>query len=268
MSIVEHIRELRTRIIRAVLGLTVGMVVGWITFNPVWKFLERPYCDIKTANKTQCSGGFGHTLVVTGPFDAFFLHLKIALLVGLVISSPVWLYQLWAFVAPGLYAREKKWTYAFVGSAVPLFALGGLFAYLAMGRAMGFLVSLIPPGVASTFTVDTYLSYATAMLLIFGLAFELPLVMIILNLAGVLSHEWFRKWRRVMIFLVFAFAGAFTPSPDPFSMLLLAVPCVVLVEVAEIFVWANDRRRARRGPEVDADNYRALDIDEIDADKY
>ena len=258
MSLIEHIRELRSRLLKALLGLAVGMAIGWIFFNPVWKFLERPYCNIKVDGKTQCTGQFGHTLVVNGVFDAFFLHLKIAFLVGLIVSSPVWLYQLWAFIAPGLYAREKRWTYAFVGTAVPLFALGGLFAYLAMGKAMEFFVSLIPHGVASTFTVDTYLSYATAMLLIFGLAFEIPLFMVILNLAGVLTHARFRKWRRLMIFAVFLFAAVATPSPDPFSMLLLAVPCVILVELAEVFVWANDRRRARR-PSI----YAGLDDDEI-----
>jgi sec-independent protein translocase protein TatC len=246
MSLIEHIRELRSRLLKALLGLAVGMTIGWIFFYPVWHFLERPYCNIVVDGQRQCNGQFGHTLVVNGVFDAFFLHLKIAFLVALIVSSPVWLYQLWAFIAPGLYHREKRWTYAFVGTAVPLFALGGLFAYLAMGKAMGFFVSLIPHGVAATFTVDTYLSYATAMLLIFGLAFEVPLFMVILNLAGVLTHARFRKWRRLMIFAVFAFAAVATPSPDPFSMLLLAVPCVILVELAEVFVWANDRRRARR----------------------
>ncbi len=258
MSLIEHIRELRSRLLKALVGLAIGMTLGWIFFNPVWKFLERPYCDIRLDGKPQCNGQFGHTLVVNGVFDAFFLHLKIAFLVGLIVSSPVWLYQLWAFIAPGLYAREKRWTYAFVGTAAPLFALGGLFAYLAMGKAMRFFVGLIPNGVASTFTVDTYLSYATAMLLIFGLAFEVPLVMVILNLAGVLTHARMRKWRRLMIFAVFAFAAVATPSPDPFSMLLLAVPSVVLVELAEVFVWANDRRRARR-PSM----YAGLSDDEI-----
>jgi sec-independent protein translocase protein TatC len=258
MSLIEHIRELRSRLLKALLGLAVGMTIGWIFFYPIWKFIERPYCNIKIDGKTQCNGQFGHTLVVSGVFDAFFLHLKIAFLVALIVSSPVWLYQLWAFIAPGLYAREKRWTWSFVGTAVPLFALGGLFAYLAMGKAMGFFVGLIPHGVAATFTVDTYLSYATAMLLIFGLAFEVPLFMVILNLAGVLTHARFRKWRRLILFAVFLFAAVATPSPDPFSMLLLAVPCVILVELAEVFVWANDRRRARR-PSI----YTGLDDDEI-----
>lgn len=270
MPLFEHLRELRARMLKTLLGLAAGMTFGWIFFTPIWHFLERPYCNIVINGHRQCNGQFGHTLVVTGPFDAFFLHLKIAFIVGLVVSSPVWLYQLWAFIAPGLYSRERKWTYAFVGSAVPLFGIGAVFAYFAMGHAMGFFVRLIPGGVASTFTVDTYLSYATAMLLIFGLAFELPLVMVILNLAGVITHARFRKWRRVMIFAVFAFAAVATPSPDPFSMLLLAVPCVILIELAELFTWANDRRRARRPSMYEGlsdDEISPLDFDDsVDAD--
>jgi sec-independent protein translocase protein TatC len=174
------------------------------------------------------------------------VKLKVAFVVGIIVSSPIWFYQLWAFIAPGLYRREKRWTFAFVGTAVPLFALGGVFAYLAMSRGLRFLLGLTPEGVRPLITIDTYFGYAMAMLFIFGLAFELPLVLIILNLAGAVSHAFIRKYRRIMIFLVFVFAGAATPSPDPFSMLLLAVPCVILVELAELFVWLNDRRRARR----------------------
>ncbi|HWG61489.1 MAG TPA: twin-arginine translocase subunit TatC [Streptosporangiaceae bacterium] len=248
MSIIEHIRELRNRLIKAILGLAAGMLVGWFIFNRVWTWLERPYCKIPQRNQFLGTNLHVHNcaLVVNGLFDGFFLHLKVAFVVGLIISSPIWLYQLWAFVAPGLYSREKRWTYAFVGTAVPLFALGGGFAYLAMSRGLRFLLGMVPHGAVPLITVDTYLGYATAMLLIFGLAFELPLILVILNLARVLTHERIRKWRRYMIFGVFLFAAVATPSPDPFTMLLLAVPCVVLVELAEVFAWLNDRRVARR----------------------
>jgi sec-independent protein translocase protein TatC len=268
MPLMEHIRELRTRLLKAVAGLALGMVGGWFLFNPVWSFLERPYCNIRIHNKVQCTGAFGHTLVVNAVFGGFFLHIKIALLVGLVISSPVWSYQFWSFIAPGLYIREKRWTYVFVAAAVPLFVLGSFFAYLAMGKAMGFFVHMIPNGAAATFTVDTYLSYVTAMLLIFGLAFEVPLLLVVLNLAGVLSHSFFRKHRRLLIFGVFVFAGAATPSPDWMSMLLLAVPCVVLVEVSEVAILLNDRRRARReAAELENDDISRFDSDDsVDAD--
>src|SRR5215468_375856 len=268
MSLMEHIRELRSRLLKALLGLAVGMAVGWYFFDPIWHFIERPYCNLRVDGKTQCTGQFGHTLVVNGVFDAFFLTLKISFLVGLIVSSPIWLYQLWAFVAPGLYRREKRWTFAFVGSAVPLFALGGFFAYLAMSRGLRFLLGLTPEGVKPLITIDTYFGYTLAMLLIFGIAFELPLVLVMLNMAGVVTHAFIRKWRRVMIFLVFVFAGAATPSPDPFSMLLLAIPCVILVEVAELFVWLNDRRRARREEALLAAEGLAPidDSDSVDAD--
>jgi sec-independent protein translocase protein TatC len=244
MSLIDHIRELRNRLLKALFGLGLGMVVGWIFFNPVWHFIERPYCKIPQQNRLLNTHGC--TLVVNGLFDGFFIHLKIIFVVGLLVSSPIWFYQLWAFIAPGLYARERRWTFAFVGTAVPLFALGGGFAYLAMTRGLHFLLALVPGGAVALITVDTYIGYAMAMLLIFGLAFEVPLVIVMLNAAGVLTHARIKKWRRLMIFGVFAFAAVATPSPDPFSMLLLAVPCVVLVELAEVFAWLNDRRRARR----------------------
>lgn len=241
----EHLRELRNRLIKAVLGIIAGMVVGWLLYSRAFNFIADPFCRIPIQNRVGC-GPDGHPLIVTGVFDPFFVKLKVAFVVGVIVSSPVWFYQLWAFIAPGLYRREKRWTFAFVGAAVPLFALGGVFAYLAMSRGLRFLLGLTPPDVRALITIDTYFGYAMAMLFIFGLAFELPLVLVVLNLAGAVSHAFIRKWRRVMIFLVFVFAGAATPSPDPFSMLLLAIPCVVLVELAEVFVWLNDRRRSRR----------------------
>jgi sec-independent protein translocase protein TatC len=245
MPLMEHLRELRNRLIKAVLAIILGMVVGWLIYARAFSFITGPFCRIPIQNRVGC-GPDGHPLIVTGVFDPFFVKLKVAFVVGLIVSSPVWFYQLWAFIAPGLYRREKRWTVAFVGTAVPLFALGGLFAYLAMSRGLRFLLGLTPPDVRPLITIDTYFGYAMAMLMIFGLAFELPLVLVILNMAGAVSHAFIRKYRRIMIFLVFVFAGAATPSPDPFSMLLLAIPCVILVELAELFVWWNDRRRARR----------------------
>jgi len=246
MPLMEHLRELRNRLIKGVLGIIAGMIVGWIFYKWAFNFIIGPFCRISLQGHVGCTGANGHPLIVTGVFDPFFVRLKVAFVVGLIVSSPIWFYQLWAFIAPGLYSREKRWTFAFVGAAVPLFALGGVFAYLAMSRGLRFLLGLTPPDVRPLITIDTYFGYAMAMLMIFGLAFELPLVLVVLNMAGAVSHAFIRKWRRVMIFLVFVFAGAATPSPDPFSMLLLAVPCVILVELAEVFVWLNDRRRARR----------------------
>ena len=201
---------------QGLLALARASVVGWIFFGPVWQFLERPYCRIeiharpagRPVRLQACA------LFVTGIFDAFFLHLKIAVVVGILISSPVWLYQLWAFVAPGLYRASGAGPTRSSGTAVPLFALGGGVrlpgddprpAVPARPRAG----RVAPPII----TINTYLGYAMAMLLIFGLAFEVPLTLVILNLAGVLTHERFRKWRRMMIFGVFAFAGGRHAEP-------------------------------------------------------
>jgi len=253
MPLMEHLRELRNRLVKAAAALTVGSVIGWVVYPWVWNFVKAPYCraQVKTlaAAAVHSAGSLGPhcQLYFSGVFDPLFLRLQISIAAGAIISSPVWLYQLWAFIAPGLYRRERRWAYFFVGAAIPLFAVGATIAYFAMTRGLQWLLHLTPADTIALIFINTYLSYAAAMLLIFGLAFEIPLVIVLLNMAGVLTHARFRKWRRLIIFLVFAFAAIFTPSPDPLSMLLLAVPCVVLVEAAEVFVWANDRRRAKAG---------------------
>jgi sec-independent protein translocase protein TatC len=248
MPLMEHIRELRNRIIKIAIAVTVGSVVGWFVYKYVWHFIEAPYCRIPQSKVAVTTAGKGTChLYVTSIFAGLFLKLQVSVLVGAILSSPIWLYQLWAFIAPGLYTRERRWAYWFTGVAVPLFVGGGAMAYFAMTKGLRFLLELLPTNVMPLITIDNYLSYAEAMLLIFGLAFELPLVFVLLNLAGVMTHDRFRKWRRMIIFLVFAFAAFFTPSPDPISMLLLAVPCVVLVEASEVFIWVHDRRKARQG---------------------
>jgi sec-independent protein translocase protein TatC len=261
MPLMEHIRELRNRVFKALLFITAGAIVGWYVYPHIWHFIEAPYCRLSLQTHVQVSGtGKGCQLFVTGIFDGLFLRLKIAIISGVIISGPLWLYQLWAFLAPGLYTRERRWAYFFAGAAVPLFALGGTIAYFAMTKGLRFLIALIPHGVVPIITINTYLGYAIAMLTIFGIAFELPLVFILLNLARVLTHERFARWRRMIIFGVFAFAAVATPSPDPISMLLLAVPCVLLVELAEVFAFFNDRRRARI---LAATPYPGLSPDEV-----
>ena len=143
----------------------------------------------------------------------------------MILSSPVWLYQIWAFIAPGLYAREKRWSYIFLGTAVPLFLIGVTLAYLSLGRSMHYLLGLTPSGVQNLIQVDLYMSFVMTMMLAFGIAFELPLLIVMLNLAGILTHERFRKWRRVIIFGVFLIAGMANPSPDPITMLILGGAC-------------------------------------------
>jgi len=252
MPLMEHIRELRNRVVKMTVAITVGSVAGWYLFPRVWTFIKRPYCKAQIASpvasefaKSIGAAGPHCQLYVSGIFDPLFLRLEVAVAVGVIISSPIWLYQFWAFIAPGLYKRERRWAYYFVGAALPLFAVGATIAYFAMTRGLDFLLHLTPSDTTPLIMINTYLSYAGAMLMIFGIAFEMPLVFVLLNLAGVLTHARFRKWRRVIIFLIFAFAAVFTPSPDPISMLLLALPCLFLVELTEVFAWAHDRRKGR-----------------------
>jgi sec-independent protein translocase protein TatC len=258
MPVMDHLRELRNRIVKIVLALAAGMAVGFYFFQWIWTTIERPFCHAVINGMTGCHQ-VGDQLVVNAILDPFYLRIKVAFIAGVILTCPVWLYQIWAFVAPGLYTREKRWTYTFLGVAVPLFVGGALFGYLVMPRGLHFLLGLTPNGVANLPTVNTYLSYAGLMLVGFGLCFLVPLFLITLNLVGVLTHERFRKWRRFMIFGVFLFAGIASPSPDPITMLLLAGPCVVLVEIAEVIVWNNDRRRARLHP----DPYAGLADDEL-----
>jgi len=249
MPLMDHLRELRNRVVKVASALLVGTAVGLIPaiYKRIWSFVERPFCQAVIHGSTGChKSGSSTELVFTSVFDPFMQRVEIAFFFGLIVTCPIWLYQLWAFIAPGLYRREKRWTYAFVGTAAPLFVAGAGIAYYAMSRGLGYLLGLTPSGVSNFIQVPTYLNYFVAMILGFGLAFELPLAMVILSFAGILTHERFRKWRRMIIFLVFVFAGIASPSPDPLTMMLLAVPCVVLVEVAEVVIWATDRRRASR----------------------
>ena len=245
MPLFDHLRELRNRIVKMALALIAGMIVGFIFFNPVWHVIERPLCAAVIRGQTGCNTLGVNQLVLNGPLDAFYLRVKVALIVGIILSSPVWLYQIWAFIAPGLYAREKRWRYIFLGTAVPLFLVGNLLAYLSLGRSMHFLLGLTPQHVSNLIQVDLYMSFVMTMMLAFGIAFELPLLIVMLNLAGILTHQMFRKWRRVMIFAVFLIAGIANPSPDPITMLILGGACAALVEVAEFIAWSHDRRRAR-----------------------
>jgi len=244
MPLVGHLRELRNRLLKAALALVLAMALGFVFFNPIWHVVSHPFCSAVINGKTGCRTT-GDQLVVSGVFDPFMLRIKIAFFVGLIVSSPVWLYQVWAFIAPGLYRKEKRWAYLFVGIAAPLFGAGAVLAYVVMSRGLRYLLGLTPSGVLNLPSIDTYLSYFQGMILGFGLAFELPLALVVLNVAHILTHQRFRKWRKMMLFGAFLFAGIANPSPDPISMLLLAVPCVVLVEVAEVVIYFNDRRRAK-----------------------
>jgi sec-independent protein translocase protein TatC len=259
MPLMDHLRELRNRVVKAALALAAGMAVGFIFFDQAWAFIERPLCHTTINGHSGCATPGTNQLILNSPLDPFYLRVKVAFIVGVILSSPVWLYQLWSFIAPGLYAREKRWGHIFLATAVPLFLLGSALAYVSLGRSMHYLLGLTPHGVGNYIQVDLYLSFVMTMLLAFGIAFEVPLLIVMLNLAGILTHERFRKWRRVLIFVVFVIAAIANPSPDPITMLILGGACAALVEVAEFIIWRHDRRRARLNP----DPYAGLADDEV-----
>jgi sec-independent protein translocase protein TatC len=267
MPLMDHLHELRNRVVKVALAIIAGASVSWVFFDRIWAFMQRPYCQAVGYCKVNT---LGHSLFISNVTDGFYLHIKVSIIAGAVITSPIWLYQLWAFIAPGLYAREKRWTYAFLGSAVPLFGLGCFFAFLAMSRGLKFFLSMAG-GLTALFTADSYIGYWIAMIIGIGLCFEVPLFLVILNMARVITHERFRKWRRLIIFLVFVFAGIASPSPDPLTMLLLGGVVVVLVEAAELIIYLNDKRYARNHPDLYAgladDELSPIDdVERVDAD--
>jgi sec-independent protein translocase protein TatC len=258
MPLTEHLRELRNRLVKSVLVIIAGMIVALVFSNQTLNIIARPFCSA-VINGTSGCHQVGDQLVINGVFDSFFLRIKIAFFFALVGTSPVWLYQIWAFIAPGLHAREKKWACLFTFTAAPLFVGGAALAYLVMDRGLHYLLGLAPQHTLVLPSWDTYLSYFTGTLLGFGLVFELPLVIVMLNMAGILTHERFRKHRRTLIFGIFLIAGIVNPSPDPWTMLILGGLAVVLAEAAEIFICLNDKRRARLHP----DPYTGLADDEL-----
>jgi len=259
MPFMDHLRELRNRIVKMALALAAGMAAGFVFFDQAWAFIERPLCHTTINGHSGCATPGTNQLILNSPLDPFYLRVKVAFIVGVILFSPVWLYQLWSFIAPGLHSREKRWGHIFLATAVPLFLIGTALAYVSLSRSMHYLLGLTPHGVGNYIQVDLYLSFVMTMLLAFGIALEVPLLIVMLNLAGILTHERFRKWRRVLIFLVFVIAGIANPSPDPITMLILGGACAALVEVAELIVWRNDRRRARLHP----DPYAGLADDEL-----
>jgi sec-independent protein translocase protein TatC len=250
MPLMDHLRELRNRVVKAALAIIVGMIIALIFSSPTINWIMRPFCEATVHGLTGCKTP-GDQLTTTGIFDPLSLRIKLAFYIALIGTCPIWLYQLWAFIAPGLYSREKKWAFLFTGTAVPLFVGGAVLAYLVMSRGLHYLLGLTPGGVLNLPSFDTYLSYFTGMIIGFGIVFELPLVIVMLNMAGILTHERFRKWRRLLIFGVFLLSGIVNPSPDPTTMLILGGVAVALVEIAEVFVYFNDKRRARRNPYAD-----------------
>lgn len=243
MTLGAHLRELRARLLKSGLAMLVGSVIGWIYYNSIFDLLRRPIDEVVN---NAAAGGADVKLVLTGVAQAFTLQLQVSATVGLIIASPVWIYQLWRFITPGLKPRERRWGYAFVAAAVPLFLGGVLVAYFALPNALGLLFGFTPQSVANYVQVDAYLSFFLRMVLVFGVGFLAPLILVALNVVGLLTGRRLARSWRLILFLVFVFAAIATPTGDPVNMLMLALPILVLVGVALVICFLNDRRRAAR----------------------
>ncbi|HYT10962.1 MAG TPA: twin-arginine translocase subunit TatC [Mycobacteriales bacterium] len=247
MSLRDHIAELRSRLLKALFFVLLGAVVGWILYPSILDLLKEPYCQLPADRRFQPSaGGATCQLAFFGPLDGFVLRLKVGAICGVILAAPFWLYQVWAFVTPGLRRNERRWSILFVAVSTMLFAAGAVLSYFTIEKALSLLVNLAGSGTVAVIAVPNYVGFVTSMLLVFGVAFELPLLVVMLNLVGVLSAARLRRWQRMAIFLIFVFAAVATPSQDPISMCMLAIPMSVLFEIAVVIAAVHDRRKARR----------------------
>lgn len=224
MSLVDHLTELRRRIMVSVLAVGGGGVVAFVFYARILRFFEHPLCGVLKHQACE--------LYVTSPLDPLGIRLKIAGFGGLVLALPIVLYQLWRFVTPGLNPRERRYSIPFILSSMVFFAFGGSMAWLTFPHALSWLTSIGGPGLRPIYTPNDYLRLILILMLVFGLAFEFPVVLVSLQVARVLSPATLSKWRRRSIVIIFAFAAIATPSSDPFSMLGMALPMYVFYEAS------------------------------------
>jgi sec-independent protein translocase protein TatC len=246
MSLVAHLTELRNRIAKALLALLVATAVAfWWYEHGLGEFIRAPYCGLDADLRFPRDDG-PCELLITDVFGGVFIRLKVAFLTGAVLSAPFWLYQLWAFITPGLKRNEKRYGVGFVAVSSLLFALGAFLAYISLAKGLELLLTLAGDGVVIALTAQDYIGFVLSLLVAFGVSFEVPLIAVALNLVGVLSHEVLARSRRWIFFLTIVFAAFVTPTQDPFTMLLMALPMIVLFELAIQIARIVDRRRARR----------------------
>ena len=248
MTIIEHLRELRRRLIFSLAAFVAISLVAFFFFEPILDKLLQPLCSLDP----DLLGPQGCRLSGFGPAEPFIVRLKVTAMVGVVCSAPVWLYQVWAFVTPCLTPQEKKYALPFILSSIVLFSVGVVFAYLTLAPGLRFLIGLGEGLITPFFRADTYLNFVGLMFIGFGVAFELPLLLFFLGLAGVVSVDQLRKQRRAAFVAIAAIAALVTPSQDPYTMMLMAIPLYLLYELTILLLKLVNRRKARSaaGPPV------------------
>lgn len=238
--LLSHLNELRKRIFKSALGVLALAIVGWIFYERIVTTLAIPICGRKTTLE-NCSA-----LYVSGVLGPLNLQIKVALIVGLILSAPIWLYQIWAFLLPGLKRRERRLAFVFFLSSIPFFAAGVVLGYYILPVAIKVLLGFTPENLSNLIRFDEYLDFVLRLILLFGIAFELPVFLLALNAAGALTGRAILKPWRVAVFLIFLFVAAFTPTGDPLTMLALAIPLCALYFAAGAIGLLIDKRREKR----------------------
>lgn len=238
MTLAEHFGELRRRLVRSALAVIICTFAVWNQFSEIFAIIRSPYDSVQDL-------GSNAVLALTGVTSGFSIQLKVSLSAAFVLSSPIWIYQLWKFISPGLKKNERKWAYLFTAVAVPLFSGGVLLAYFVMPRMLDILFEFTPSDVENVTSVESYLSFFLHLTLFFGIGFLLPLVLVSLNFAGVLSGDRLKASWRWIVLGSFVFGAVATPNGDPLAMTFVALPMISLSFLAVGIALLNDRRHVR-----------------------